>query len=68
LYCEPAAAVPLAGCLRAVSEGLIQPDERVICLITGSGFKDTASAERMAADRPCPLVDPQEIEALLDAG
>lgn len=68
LFCEPAAAVPLAGCLRAVSEGRVQPDERVICLITGSGFKDTASAERMAADRPCLLVDPQEIEVLLDAG
>ena len=67
LFCEPAAAVPLAGCLRAVREGWIRPHERVVCLITGSGFKDTASAERLASDRPCPLIDAHEVEALLDA-
>jgi len=39
----------------------------VVCLITGSGFKDTASAERLASDRPCPLIDAHEVEALLDA-
>jgi threonine synthase len=67
LFCEPAAAVPLAGCLRAVREGLIRPDARIVCLITGSGFKDTASAELLAGDRTCPLVDPNAVETLLDA-
>lgn len=67
LFCEPAAAVPLAGCLRAVRAGLVRSDERVVCLITGSGFKDTASAERLASDRACPLVEPSAVETLLEA-
>ena len=56
VFCEPAAAVPLAGALQARAEGLVADDATVVCLVTGSGFKDSASVERMAADRPCPLV------------
>jgi threonine synthase len=57
VFCEPAAAVPLAGALQAGAEGLLAEDATVVCLVTGSGFKDSASVERMVADRSCPLLD-----------
>ncbi|MFO0901757.1 MAG: pyridoxal-phosphate dependent enzyme [Pirellulales bacterium] len=57
LFCEPAAAVPLAGLLASRAAGRVADDARVVCLITGSGFKDAASAARLVADEPCPLID-----------
>ena len=47
IYCEPAGAVALAGAVKAVQQGIIPNDEPVICLITGHGFKDPASVERI---------------------
>lgn len=56
IFCEPAAAVPLAGALRAYEEGLIPADAGVVCLVTGSGFKDEAALDRMIADQQCPTI------------
>lgn len=39
-FIEPSGAVTLAGLRRQVLAGSIQPDERVVCVLTGSGFKD----------------------------
>lgn len=61
LFCEPAAVVPLAGVLQARAAGRLAPHDRVVALVTGSGFKDAASVERMTADRPCPLVTADEL-------
>jgi threonine synthase len=49
LFAEPAGLVALAGALRAVSAGEIDPEATVVCLVTGSGFKDMASVERLNA-------------------
>lgn len=49
VFCEPAGAVALAGALQAVKNGDIGADERIVCLVTGHGFKDPPSAEAMAA-------------------
>jgi threonine synthase len=40
LFIEPSGAVTLAGLKRQVLAGVIQADERVVCVLTGSGFKD----------------------------
>lgn len=48
IYCEPAGAVALAGALKAIKEGDISKEEPIICLVTGHGFKDPASVERIA--------------------
>jgi threonine synthase len=40
LFIEPSGAVTLAGLRRQLAAGVIQPDERVVCVLTGSGFKD----------------------------
>jgi threonine synthase len=40
LFIEPSGAVTLAGLRRQVADGVVQPDETVVCVLTGSGFKD----------------------------
>lgn len=61
IFCEPAAAVALAGALRAVRAKELDPDAVVVCLVTGSGFKDPASLDRLVADCQCPLIDAAEM-------
>ncbi|MHC4403823.1 MAG: threonine synthase [Planctomycetota bacterium] len=40
LGCEPASAASVAGCRDLVSEGVIGPEERVVCILTGHQLKD----------------------------
>ncbi len=65
VFCEPAGAVALAGALQAAANGEIDPVEPIVCLVTGSGFKDAASLERMTADSPCPVIDLADLERQL---
>jgi threonine synthase len=38
--CEPASAASVAGTKLLVEEGVISPDERVVCILTGHQLKD----------------------------
>lgn len=49
LYVEPAGATAVAGVWRAAEAGQVLPEERIVCLLTGHGYKDDAAAQRMAA-------------------
>jgi threonine synthase len=40
LGCEPASAASVAGTKLLVSEGVIGPDQRVVCILTGHQLKD----------------------------
>jgi threonine synthase len=40
LGCEPASAASVAGTRLLVSEGVIEPDQRVVCILTGHQLKD----------------------------
>ena len=57
IFCEPAAAVSVAGALAAAARGEIQRDDVVVCLITGTGFKDWASIEQLSSDVDVPTID-----------
>lgn len=57
IFCEPAGAVALAAVINAVEQDGLETDAPVVCLVTGSGFKDAHSVEQMNADSDCPLVD-----------
>jgi threonine synthase len=49
--CEPASAASVAGARKLVAEGVIGPDERVVCVLTGHQLKDpTATVAYHAAD------------------
>lgn len=52
IFVEPAAALSVAAMLQAVSSRSIAADETVVCILTGSGFKDRDAVERMAARYP----------------
>jgi threonine synthase len=38
--CEPASAASVAGARKLIAEGLIHPNERVVCILTGHQLKD----------------------------
>ncbi|WP_428245412.1 threonine synthase [Ferrovibrio sp.] len=40
IFIEPSGAVAIAGIKRMIAAGEASPDERVVCIVTGSGFKD----------------------------
>ena len=46
IFCEPAGAVALAGLENAVAKNEVSETETVVCLVTGSGFKDMGSVDR----------------------
>ena len=52
LFVEPAGATSVAGLMAAVAAGEVGPDDRVTCILTGSGFKDGAAVARMASRVP----------------
>ena len=57
IFCEPAGAVALAGVVQAIARGEVAPAEHVVCLVTGSGFKDERSLLRMTGEAGTPLVE-----------
>ncbi len=61
IFCEPAGAVALAGALKARSNSEVAPGDTVVCLVTGSGFKDAGSVERMNSDRSVQLIAASEL-------
>ncbi len=48
VFSEPAGAAAYAGLKKAVHQGMIGSDETIVCLITGNGLKDIASAMLVA--------------------
>ncbi len=61
VFGEPAGATAYAGLLKAVSEGIVGADDRVVVLNTGNGLKDIASAMTAVAQvgTVAHTVDPQ---------
>jgi threonine synthase len=49
IFCEPAAAISVRGLVEALNKNLVQKNENIVCLITGSGFKDMKSVEKAVA-------------------
>lgn len=60
IFAEPAGAVALAGALQAAERGEIDRDSTIVCLVTGNGFKDDASVDRMTASVAAPLIELEE--------
>lgn len=48
IFAEPAASTAYAGLKKAVAQGLVKSDERVVVMLTGNGLKDIASAMKVA--------------------
>ncbi len=63
VFAEPAGAAALAGLEAALDQRLLDRDERVVLLVTGSGLKDVASAVR-SVQTPTPI--PASIDAVAE--
>jgi threonine synthase len=63
VFPEPAAATPWAAVKQMVDKKLIDPDERVVCLVTGSGLKDAARARQVAGE---PMIIDPSLDAVRD--
>jgi threonine synthase len=57
VFAEPAAAAAYAGLIEALDRGMIEREERVVILSTGSGLKDVASVMKAVEKEP-PVVEP----------
>lgn len=49
VFCEPASAASIGGCLRDIQSGKIPPGSTVVCTLTGHGLKDPDIASRDAS-------------------
>jgi threonine synthase len=67
IYAEPAGATALAGLRRAVSEGLVKPDQTTVCLVTGHGFKDPESIQSAAAKNPAASLEISDLKDAISA-
>lgn len=65
IFCEPAGAVSVAGAMAALVAGDIEPRATVVCLVTGSGFKDMNSIERMVQPETCPMIPWTELASVM---
>jgi len=55
IFAEPAAAAAYAGFLQASQKGVLKGNDSVVVLITGSGLKDTANAQKLLQQvKPVP--------------
>jgi threonine synthase len=63
IWCEPAGAAALAGCLKACRQGRIEAGESVVCLVTGHGFKDPDSLSEAAQENVISLISEEGINA-----
>ena len=56
IFCEPAAAVSVVAAINAHSAGELPTDDQICCIVTGVGFKDLPSVDRITLAE-CPVVD-----------
>ena len=68
VFCEPAGAAATAAVLRGAAARYFDPDAVIVALVTGSGFKDAPSAERMTGGQALPVVEIQEFSQALAQG
>lgn len=61
IFSEPAGSVALAGAIKAVRDGVIPCDATIVCMVTGMGFKDERSLQRMLDNKECPMIDVDQI-------
>lgn len=51
VFSEPAGAAPMAALIKAIKEGIIVEEDRVVIICTGNGLKDIESARKAVGKR-----------------
>ncbi|HHS96583.1 MAG TPA: threonine synthase [Chloroflexi bacterium] len=68
VFAEPAAAAAYAGLVRAVEQGIVGNDDRVVVLATGSGLKDVASVMKAVGQARVVAPDLTDVKRLVEEG
>lgn len=63
IYAEPTGASPIAALPRLLAQGALPPGSRVVCMVTGHGFKDGKVYQEMPV-RTHKVADPADIAAV----
>ena len=66
VFCEPAAAAAYAGLVKAADKGLVNTDERIVLLLTGSGLKDIANTMKTVPEPPIVAPTLDAVKALIN--
>ena len=65
VFCEPASASGVAGILKLSARHFFNPEDTIVCTLTGNGLKDPQAALSVAGEpRVCPLSRDAIIEEL----
>ena len=64
IWVEPAGAAPIAALATLLERGVIQPQERVVCVMSGAGFKDANLAADEAQRIGQQVTVPFDVEAV----
>jgi threonine synthase len=65
IFAEPSGVAALAGLRALVQRGTIDRKDRVVVPITGSGFKDLATPDRLTPEVPVVRPDTEELKTAL---
>ena len=65
IWVEPVSAAPLAALAELSDQGEIEPEEQIVCILSGAGFKDThlAETQAQAVNQQTPI--PFDVEAIV---
>ncbi|MFL7813418.1 MAG: threonine synthase [Anaerolineales bacterium] len=67
IFAEPAGATSYAGLKKALADGLVNADDPILVLNTGSGLKDIQAAREAAGDAPIIPPNLESVKELLDS-
>ena len=62
IFAEPAGSTAVAGALQAAKAGYLDPDANIVCLITGSAFKDPPSLDAMVQHTSAPMIELEDLQ------
>ncbi|WP_309120324.1 pyridoxal-phosphate dependent enzyme [Paenibacillus sp.] len=62
IFCEPAGAASVAGMIKSLEGREGRRLERVVCIISGAGFKDSARLSEMVRGKRVPLLQAEELD------
>ncbi|NLY02916.1 MAG: threonine synthase [Rhodopirellula sp.] len=65
VFSEPAAAAAYAGLVKAVEKRLVDPEERIVVLLTGSGLKDIGNVMKTVVQPPVVAPNLDAVKAVM---
>ncbi|MHA1768800.1 MAG: threonine synthase, partial [Candidatus Thorarchaeota archaeon] len=66
-FAEPSGVAALAGLKQMIDEGIIDRTDTVVVPVTGSGFKDLSTPDRLTPKVPLIPPDTSELKRALDS-